>query len=287
LKNALFEQSIKDSLVVFMVVPELVFVEIQLHVFFRHLMIRSNITALEKRHESVSGLGARVKQAVHHSVFVRLVLKALPADAATCRQAIGSDGAAGFNRFSRKGSERFAVESLHGNGANRASGRLRRNYHRRFALGASPMWSGPLTANIGVVHLHQAAQQGPLGWIAHGGADFVTDVPSRLVSETKVFGQLPGGDAFYHPRHGEQNLEPFNERRVRLVKDRPGRYAEDIPATTALILRARAQPINCLGAATRTSDSFAPARAPEVSAAFCFSIEQALKLKKHHFLSSV
>jgi hypothetical protein len=74
---------------------------------------------------------------------------------------------------------------------------------------------------------------------------------------------------------------------MRFVKDRPGRYAENIPATTAIVLRAHVQPINCFGAATRTSNSFAPAHTPEMSAAFCFGIEQALKFKKRHFSPSV
>ena len=93
---------------------------------------------------------------------------------------------------------------------------------------------GPLPADQGFVHFHDAKQGRPLeGIVTHGFADSVTEIPGGAVGYSQGAVELIGAHTLFGFAHEVDGEEPLAKRQVGVVHDRSRGHGELVPAVLA------------------------------------------------------
>src|SRR5439155_10931162 len=124
-----------------------------------------------------------------------------------------------------------------------------------------------LPADVGFVYFDHSAQKLAVN-LAHGSADSVTEIPSRLVRHVKRALDLQRRHALFGFSHQVDRKEPFGQGKVRVVEDRAACYRKLVATSIAVILRALRDCRNTLRLAARTSNAFRPAKLSQPRTAF-------------------
>jgi len=118
--------------------------------------------------------------------------------------------------------------------------------------------SALLAANVGFVNLDRAIQFLRRDFL-HRSADAVAQIPRRLVAHSDGALDLARAHAFLGLTEQRSCNEPFPERQVRIVEDRPRRYAKLVVARIAVVLSAIGDGCS-LGIAARALRAVFPAQ---------------------------
>src|SRR5205823_1439288 len=138
-----------------------------------------------------------------------------------------------------------------------------------------------LSANIGFIHFYNAAQKLAVN-LAHGSADAMAEIPSRLVSHAKRPLDLQCRHAFLRFRHEVNGNKPLRERKVCIVKDGSACYRELIATCVAVVLVTLRDCRNAFRLAARTSHAFRPPQGGQLLSAFFVASELPEQLWKVH-----
>jgi hypothetical protein len=144
-------------------------------------------------------------------------------------------------------------------------------------------------ANVGFVNLYDSAEL--LDVLNHGGSDFVTHEPSRLVrAEAHIAEDLEGAHALFADQHQVRDSVPVFQGLIRVLKDCAGQVREAITcgATrsthSALPMVAGGKGIDLEVTAAGASYALRPAARHEVNNAIVLSLKQRVELGRCHLV---
>src|SRR5437773_11540149 len=141
--------------------------------------------------------------------------------------------------------------------------------------------SAHLPADISFIDFHNAPQKLAVN-LAHGSADAVAEITSRLVSNAECSLDLQGRHAFLRFRHEVNGNKPLRERKVCIVKDGSACYRELIATCVAVVLVTLRDCRNAFRLTARTSHAFRPPQGGQLLSAFFVASELCEKLRKVH-----
>ena len=148
---------------------------------------------------------------------------------------------------------------LHGDKPSTLVPVLNRHQYWGFTFGAATSLSTAATTHQGIVNLNQIVQPIDTIPVSHGNADLTQYPASRNPGNFDLFGKAYGRNATL-VRGGQVNRpEPFNQRQIGGVKQRPRRKRGLVMALGALVGMARADDIAMIMPAARATESFRPA----------------------------
>jgi hypothetical protein len=98
----------------------------------------------------------------------------------------------------------------------------------------------------------------------------MTEIPCRFVADFEATRKLVGGDPLLGFGHEVDSQEPFPERKMGIMEDRPGRDGELIPALIAVVLIAGLYMGYLIRSTTRAFNTVRPSKGCKVLAASLF-----------------
>ena len=125
-------------------------------------------------------------------------------------------------------------------------------------------------ADVSNVHLDFAIQHRFIG-LRHSMADAMAEIPCGLVAaDSERALNLAGRHALLRLTEKKSRQKPLSQRQVRIVKDGASGHAKLIAAIGAFKLALREQARDCFALAAWAGDTFRPAQAYQLFAAFIF-----------------
>lgn len=156
------------------------------------------------------------------------------------------------------------------------------DYRALLSTATALISSASLAAYIRLVYFDLAVKH-RLVTLGHRCADSVAEIPGSLVAAHSYRAlNLARTHALFRLTKENRCQKPFRQRKMRVVENSPGGYAELIAAfgTLKFVLREKAR--NCLALATRAYDTFGPAESLEKLSAFFFRTKLLINLREVH-----
>ena len=164
-------------------------------------------------------------------------------DGGEAAQAVADDGASRGQDAARHFLDLCLAEALHPGELEPVRPTLGGGFHggheRRFAgCATAPLTAAPGAPQIGVVDLDPlalAAQRLVFLAFKHHLHQFVMHLPRRIVADPEPAPQFEAGNPFLRLADQVEGLEPYDQRQVGRMKDRPRRQRHLVMAAAALI----------------------------------------------------
>jgi hypothetical protein len=278
--------------VVAIVVSEFEFDDVQRQIFAAHLVEASHYAALQKRPESVNGLG------VNYTINVLAI--GVPNGPVLFQFPVYgvfvSRNQADFFRdgFTNEVVQSFRVRMID-NASHNVALALDRTNHGFFAFATGsfcalvPMAIAVLAADIGFVDFDDAHELAEVR-VSKSGADTMAHIVRRRIgTKTHRAVNLQSRNSLLAGQHQIDDLEPRFERNVRVFEDGSDKHRKAVGRALAAIHalpfeRHRLKFKNFLAAATWTAHTFWPAARDQIALARIVIREQFFKLRDRHLL---
>ena len=149
-----------------------------------------------------------------------------------------------------------------------------------------PMAIAVQSADVSFIHFHDSHQLAEIG-IGQTGTQPMAHEPCGAVrAGTDHAMNLKRADALLAGQHQIQNLEPYEQLVVRVLKDGPDQHGESIGRIAAFLAdpveRARLERIDLFVPAARATDALWPAARDQIRLAGVLVREQAVKFRQSH-----